>query len=363
MAGQKTAQEGNATFESEILKKVETVKNDILKEAKESPRGVHFEESKYLYSLFDSDLRTTALVLQTLNRLDPDHPYIPKILKYLLVNRKDGHYATTQETAIYMLVMTEYIQSTHELDASYKADVTLNGKQVIDKKFSIGNIGDTETVKIPLTELLPKNQDNQISFSKNGIGKLYGDITLKYYLPTEQIQPRNEGILVTNSYYKLDDEKMEHPVNSAKVGETLKVKTTLVVPDQKYYVMLEDFLPAGLEGIDFSLETSKKNLKIKNSQSYLNETKSTEGLSDIFPESETLYWRGSWATNWYFSHSEIKDDRVMYFADNLPKGVYNIEYFVRASIKGTFHDLPALAQETYFPEVFGRSKGSIFTVE
>ena len=340
MTAKKIADESkDEKFKNGLMTKINTLKDDILKEAKESPRGIHFEEKHHLFYLFDSDIRTTAIVLQALTKLDPNHPYIPKILKYLLINRRDGHFESTQETSYYILALVDYLETSKELDASYNAEVTLNNKSVLNKKFSIGNIEDRETVKIPLTDLLPNNQNNELTFSKNGIGKLYGDITLKYYLPAEKIQSRNEGMIVTNEYFRLDDKKMEHPVTSAKVGETLKVKTTIVVPDKQYYVLLEDYLPAGLEGIDFSLETSKKSLNNQN---------------------ENHYWDNP--VNWYFSHSEVKDDRIMYFADVLPKGVYEIEYFVRASIKGTYHDLPALAQETYFPEVFGRSQGNIFTV-
>ncbi len=54
---------------------------------------------------------------------------------------------------------------------------------------------------------------------------------------------------------------------------------------------------------------------------------------------------------------------MMFFADMLPAGVYELKYVVRATSPGTFHDLPALAQETYFPEIFGRSAGGMFTVQ
>jgi uncharacterized protein YfaS (alpha-2-macroglobulin family) len=66
---------------------------------------------------------------------------------------------------------------------------------------------------------------------------------------------------------------------------------------------------------------------------------------------------------WAFNYNEVRDDRMMFFADYLPKGVYELEYFVRATSPGKFHDLPALAQELYFPEVFGRSEGKIFEVK
>ena len=53
---------------------------------------------------------------------------------------------------------------------------------------------------------------------------------------------------------------------------------------------------------------------------------------------------------------------MMYFADYLPRGVYELDYYLRATSVGEFADLPALAQETYFPEVFGRSAGKFFRV-
>jgi uncharacterized protein YfaS (alpha-2-macroglobulin family) len=107
--------------------------------------------------------------------------------------------------------------------------------------------------------------------------------------------------------------------------------------------MLEDYLPAELEEINFNLKTSQQDLQNMETQG-----KGPAVYSD---------------QNWYFHHNEIRDDRVMYFADSLPKGVYEIDYFVRATAPGVFHDLPVLGQETYFPEVFGRSEGRILTVQ
>jgi uncharacterized protein YfaS (alpha-2-macroglobulin family) len=49
-------------------------------------------------------------------------------------------------------------------------------------------------------------------------------------------------------------------------------------------------------------------------------------------------------------------------ADYLPAGTYEYVYLVRASFPGTYHVIPPTAQEFYFPEVYGRGAGSIFTV-
>lgn len=58
-----------------------------------------------------------------------------------------------------------------------------------------------------------------------------------------------------------------------------------------------------------------------------------------------------------YSHFESQDEKVILFADYLPAGVYTFRYSLRAMMPGKYDVLPTLAQEFYFPEVFGRSDG------
>ena len=319
--------------------KITQIKNEILNLAKETPRGVHFEETENIWQLFDTNTRTTALVLQMLTRVDSNNPYIPKILRNLLLEKQDGHYATTQETAVSLIAMIDYLKTSGELEANYDATVSVNGIEEISKTFNKDNLTENESLIISLADLNGENQDNEIVFSKEGQGKMYADVNMKYYLPTEQVLPRNEGIVVTHEYFAADDNEMDNALDNVKLGDNLKAKITLVVPEDRYYTMVEDFLPAGLEGIDFGLNTSQQSLK------------NNEGNDNSY-----------FGNSRYFNYSEVRDDRIMYFADYLPKGVYEIEYYMRATTPGVFHDLPVLAQELYFPEVFGRSGGQILTV-
>lgn len=322
--------------------KIETLKNEILNKAKETPRGVHFEESERLYSLFDTNTRTTALVLQMLSRIEPNHPYIPKILRHMMLEKKNGHFASTQETAVSLLAMVEYLKSSGELQPSYNGIVSVNGVEKINESFTEENISEEFLAEMALTELMPNNQDNELAFVRNGNGKMYVDVNYEYFLPTEEIKARDEGILVTHEYYHVDDKDLESPVDRVKLGENLRARVNIVVPDDRYYVMVEDFLPSGLEGVDFTLKTSNQSL-----DESLNENKDPYSWDD---------------SSWFFNYSEVRDDRMMYFADYLPKGVYELDYFVRATTPGMFRDKPVLAQELYFPEVFGRSEGNMFEV-
>jgi uncharacterized protein YfaS (alpha-2-macroglobulin family) len=50
------------------------------------------------------------------------------------------------------------------------------------------------------------------------------------------------------------------------------------------------------------------------------------------------------------------------FATYLPRGTYEYTYQIRASLPGRFLVMPTTAYEMYFPEVWGRSDGGVFTV-
>lgn len=334
----------DAALKTDINNKIDTLVREITAQGKETPRGIHFEEEENLYSMFDTNTRTTAIVLQMLSRVDSEHPYIPKILRHLLMEKNDGRFASTQETAVSLIAMIEYIVNSKELEAAYNGIVTVNGEEKLNKSFTTSNISERDVITIALKELQPDNRDNEITFTRNGSGKMYADMNLKYYLPAEEIEPRDEGLLVTQEYFAVGDRETANPLKQVKLGETLRGKITIVAPNDMYYVMVEDFLPAGLEGVDFSLKTSQMSLQ------------------DSLYEKRDYYDWWYFDSSWYFNHKEVRDDRMMYFADFLPAGVYELNYFVRATTPGEFRDKPALAQELYFPEVFGRSKGDIFKV-
>jgi len=59
-----------------------------------------------------TDSRTNAIVLQALIRIAPDSVFIPKIVRYLLSIRENGHWDTTQSTALSIFSMVEFLKST-----------------------------------------------------------------------------------------------------------------------------------------------------------------------------------------------------------------------------------------------------------
>jgi uncharacterized protein YfaS (alpha-2-macroglobulin family) len=50
------------------------------------------------------------------------------------------------------------------------------------------------------------------------------------------------------------------------------------------------------------------------------------------------------------------------YVEEMSEGVYEYEYFLRALVPGEFQHLPARAEQLFFPEVFGRTEGTVIDV-
>jgi len=121
------------------------------------------------------------------------------------------------------------------------------------------------------------------------------------------------------------------------------VTLNIVAPNDLNYVMITDPLPAGAEAINPDLETSSQGVG------------KAPQLSFQDPLSQGWGW-------WWFDKTEIRDDRTVLYASYLPRGTYQFTYAIRAGLAGQYHVIPATGQEFYFPEVYGRSAGSMFTL-
>ena len=143
-----------------------------------------------------------------------------------------------------------------------------------------------------------------------------------------------------------DQDELCQPIDGAQTGDVIRVKITLVAPNDLHYLVLEDPLPAGCEAIDRSLATTSV---------------VTEGPELERTDRENPWGRYGWGW-WWFRHSELRDEKVALFADYLPRGTYEYTYLIRASVPGEFLTLQTMAYEMYFPEVWGRSDGGTFSV-
>jgi alpha-2-macroglobulin len=168
----------------------------------------------------------------------------------------------------------------------------------------------------------------------------YYDMVLKYFLKADEIATRDEGFHIERAYYKNDDSSDKREIREAEVGDVLKGRIKIIVPKERQYVKLDNFIPAGFELINFNLATENQSLN-----------KQEENFNDL-GNSNLLYP----------DYVENRNDRLVLFMNNLAPGEYIYEYYIRVLIPGKYKELPARISEIYRNENFGRTEGDFFII-
>lgn len=322
---------------------IERLKAEIVSEQIISDRSIHFEEAKVDPWDLNTNRRTTAILLMALDRDDPENPILPNIVNYLTHSKTDKMLTNTQETAWTLMAILQYAQNHGEFGSDYQFTVKVNGDKALEGAVDAKNLFEVFNTSMPLSSFTSGDSLNTIDFQKNGTGQLLYDMQLRYYLPNETVQPMEHGFFMERAYYPFSTGDTTTATTTFKTGELYRGELQLIVPEDMHFAVVEERLPAGFEAINFNLDTSDTSLQAK-----LDEITRKEVQGENY-----------WIDNplWNFNHIEQRDDRVLLFADNLPKGVYTYSFLVRAGLPGKYHHLPASATEMYFPEVFGRTSG------
>ncbi len=340
--------------------RIKTLLVDLGHEARVTATSAHWEEGLPDYRNMNTNTRSTAIVLAALAKLDPENALGPNTVRWLMTARKAAHWETTQETAWAIIALTEWMAATGELEGDYNWQVALNGQTLGTGAVTPDTVDQVATLQADITQLL-LDRTNDLVLSRTaaagqtGDGQLYYTAHLKTYQPADKIQPLSRGLTVSREVRLADCLNAQEqagaknpttaclPVNKARVGDVLQIKLTVVVPNTSHYIVVEDPLPAGLEGVDTSLLTTSR---------------TAEG-PEVEKESGSTSWYDWW---WTPTHVELRDEKAVLFAAELAPGTYQFTYQARASLPGTFLTLPPTASQMYFPEVWGRGAGGVFTV-
>lgn len=290
---------------------------------------------------YETAIKNTALYLKAQVAAKKENPISEKVLRWLLNSRsKDGAWGSTNNTLTVVDALTDFLQWKKETKSNFDLSLLINGKEEGSYNFIPETILNQFQKEIPLSEL-KFNEINTVSFSKtnnnNLPNNLYYDIYLKYYLPADQIAPRDEGFSIERGFYNLEDTENKNPLTEAKAGDVLREHIKITVPLNRNYVAIEDFIPAGMEIVNLDLATEQKSLLLQETE--------LEGR-ELHP-----------------SFKEFYDDRAFFFTESLSPGVYEFDYYVRALIKGKFIHLPSVVSEMYFPENFGRTAAGYFEIK
>jgi len=320
------------------------VNNHVVETAGAANFTTYYSDQTYL--LLSSDRRTDAILLDALMEDNPQSDLIVKVVNGLLAHRTKGRWENTQENVFVLLALDRYFNTYEAQMPDFVARIWLGNTYVGSNEFH-GRTTDQYETLVPMTYVLSETAAGggiqDLTLSKDGPGRLYYRLGLKYAPTDLNLDPLDMGFVIQRHYEGVDNPEDVYQDSDGvwhiKAGARVRVKITMVTDNRRYHVALVDPLPAGLEVVNPALTVSQSIPQDPTAPDYR--------YGDLLSKS---WWWGPW-----YEHQNMRDERAEAFTSLLWEGVYEYTYIARATTPGTFIVPPAKAEEMYSPEVFGRS--------
>ena len=292
-----------------------------------------------------------------LARIDPDSQVLIDALRYLVSHRNPhGAWSSSYETSWSLLALIEAMRETGDLQANYAYSATLNDSPVIN-----GLVENPAQAVNPVEAAvsiddLRADLPNALEIQRgDGDGRLYYRAFLRADRPAEQAPAVQQGMAISRRYYLAGQDCRAEactPLDEINLGnpQPVQVRLTLTVPEDMYYVMVEDVIPAGSEVLNPRLRTSQQNIA---------PVEDNAGADPLYNQANPFSDGWGW---WRFNDPQVYDDRVRWVVEFLPAGTYELTYRITPYLAGEFQVLPARAWQHYFPDVQAASQGEVVII-
>ena len=315
-----------------LARQQEVLAESITSRAKYTNTTAYFSEPGGNRWVFASDIYLTSTALEALLNSGAAFESADKTAAWLSgsLNRQ-GHWGNTKNNAAALSAMSAYYKAREAQTPDFKAVFSIDANKIFEAIFK-GRSAAVKNYTVPFEILFKDRNDAMLEMEKQGDGRLYYNIALKYF-PADFKKPVNAGFSVEKEIAPL------YPALGAfAAGHRAVVNIKIVATEDRTFAVLEDFLPAGFDIVDSTL--------------------ATEGSFD--EEQLATQQGGSQPFN---SRMERYDDRLVAFADFLPKGVHTFSYIISATNGGSYSVPSARVSLMYEPEVFGRTASGQITVK
>jgi len=291
------------------------------------------------WSWHGSEFETQAMYLKLLMRVNPNSEAAPRLVKWLLNNRKHATYwNSTRDTALCVEAFAEFLRATGEdrpnmtveilVDGTVKksVDITPENMLTIDNTFVLEGLDVT-------------GGTHEIELRRKGTGPVYFNVYLENFTLEDQITAAglevkidrrywlltpvdktanvagNRGQVVSQRVEKYDRTPVEN-FSNVKSGDLVEIELIIDSKNDYESLLIEDMKAAGFEPVEV---------------------------------------RSGYNGNSLGAYVEYRDNRVTFFVYRLSQGKHAVSYRMRAEQPGSFSALPAKIEAMYAPELKGNS--------
>lgn len=311
----------------------------LVQDAENETAYLKLPGDNYWWHWYGSETEANAYYLKLLTRIDPRGEAAPRLVKYLLNNRKHGTYwQSTRDTAICVEAFADYIRASGETEPDMTVEVWVDGAKRQEVRITRDNLFTFDN-KFLLTGDQVTDGEHVVELRRRGKGPVYFNAYLTNFTLEDYIKRAGLEVRVDRKFYKLEPVNKQAEVAGDR-GQVIKQQV------EKYKrIPLDDLamLKSG-ELVEIELEIESKN----DYEYVIFEDLKAAGF-------EPVDVRSGYTNNGLGAYTEFRDDRVSFFLRQLARGRHSVSYRVRAEIPGRFSALPARAYAMYAPELKGNS--------
>ncbi|MEA1951072.1 MAG: alpha-2-macroglobulin family protein [Planctomycetota bacterium] len=288
---------------------------------------------------YGSENEAMAHYIKLLVRANPRDAVAPRMVKYLLNNRKHATYwNSTRDTALCIEALADYLRHSGEDKPEMTVEVWIDGELKKAIEITSANLFTFDNKFVMQGEDLKAGR-HVVEIKRKGRGPLYYNayetnftleshitragleikVRRKYY----RLEPVDKTVKVSGSRGQIVDQKVEKykreelsNLSTVTSGDLVEIELEIDSKNDYEYLIFEDMKPAGFEPVDL---------------------------------------RSGYTGNSLGAYVEFRDNRVVFFARRLARGKHSVAYRMRAEIPGRFSALPARGEAMYAPELKGNS--------
>ena len=311
----------------------------LVQDAENETAYLRMPEGSYWWYWYGNETEANAYYLKLLARINPQGETAPRLVKYLLNNRKHATYwRSTRDTALCVEAFADYIRASGEAQPDMTVELLVDGERRKEVRITSENLFTFDN-KFVLAGQDVTAGEHVIEIRRRGNGPVYFNAYLTNFTLEDHITRAGLEIKVDRQYYKLIEADKEaavagaagqvvkqrvdkyrrepiHNLELLKSGDLIEIELVIDSKNDYEYVLFEDMKAAGFEPVDV---------------------------------------RSGYTNNGLGAYTEFRDDRVTFFVRQLTRGRHSISYRLRAEIPGRFSALPARASAMYAPELKGNS--------
>jgi uncharacterized protein YfaS (alpha-2-macroglobulin family) len=274
---------------------------------------------------FGSRDASTALALRALTYAGVDRSATLPLARYLLEKRQKHYWSNTFGTAQVVQAIVDFTKAGGDLTPTYKYSVAVNGKTINTGAVDAA----TKTIK-PIEIAIADAKSGAITVQKEGEGNLYSSVAVSAFRTSPTTKAAGNGITIKREYIA-----GKGAAYYPSVGDTVSIRLTLEgIPASTEYLVVEDYLPAGMIPINTNLKNE------------------SNPMSD--------YYYGGY---WYGNEEKTKKDGAVFLLSDLSgSSKRTVTYEARVISSGEFQAPPALVADMYNSDVRGNTAAEVVKV-